>query len=86
MKCFQMGVFVIPEVCLIRRYGSQTTAFFSVFQCFSGYREYNKQAIVRDYAFIYEKGKKRGHSEPKIYKKYLAKGNSCSLVFHLLLF
>ena len=38
MKYFQMGIFVIRGVCLIRKYGSQTTAFFSVFQCFSGYR------------------------------------------------
>ena len=38
MKYFQMGIFVIPVVCLIRKYWSQTTAFFSVFQCFSGYR------------------------------------------------
>ena len=38
MKYFQMGIFVIPGVCLIRKYWSQTTAFFSVFQCFSGYR------------------------------------------------
>ena len=38
MKYFQMGIFVIPGVCLIRKYWSQTTAIFSVFQCFSGYR------------------------------------------------
>ena len=39
-KYFHMGIFVIPVVCLIRKYGSQTTAFFSAFQCFSGYREF----------------------------------------------
>ena len=38
MKYFHMGIFVIPGVCLIRKYGSQNTALFSVFQCFSGYR------------------------------------------------
>ena len=38
MKYFQMGIFVIPGVCLIRKYGSQTTAFYSAFQCFSGCR------------------------------------------------
>ena len=28
MKYFHMGMFVILGVCLIRKYGSQTTAFF----------------------------------------------------------
>ena len=44
MKYFQMGIFVIPGACLIRKYGSQTTAFVSVFQCFSGYREAVKKS------------------------------------------
>ena len=39
MEYFYVGIFEIPGVCLIWKYGSQTTAFFSVFQCFSGYRE-----------------------------------------------
>ena len=29
-------IYVIPRVCLIRKYGSQIWAFFSVFQYFSG--------------------------------------------------
>ena len=40
MEYFHMGIFVMSGVCLIRKYGFQTTAFFSVFQCFSGYRTY----------------------------------------------
>ena len=39
MKYFQMGIFVIPVVCLIRKYGYRNTAFFSVFQSYSGYRD-----------------------------------------------
>ena len=38
MKYFHVGIFVIPRVCLIRKYGSWNTAFFSVFQCSSGCR------------------------------------------------
>ena len=38
MKYFHMCIFVIPGACLIRKYGSQTTAFFSLFQCFSNSR------------------------------------------------
>ena len=32
MEYFHMGIFVIPGVFLIKKYGSQTTAFFSIFQ------------------------------------------------------
>ena len=31
MEYFHLGVFVIPRVCLIRKYGSQTQAFFFSF-------------------------------------------------------
>ena len=31
MKYFEMGIFVIPGVCLIRKYGSQSTAIFLYF-------------------------------------------------------
>ena len=36
MKYFQTGIFVIPGVCLIRKYGSQTTAFFLYFSASQG--------------------------------------------------
>ena len=36
MKYFHMGIFVIPGVCLIRKYGSQTTAFFLYFSASRG--------------------------------------------------
>ena len=38
MEYFHVAIFVISRVCLIRKYGSQSTAFFSVFHCFSGCR------------------------------------------------
>ena len=38
IEYFHLGIFVTLGVCLIRKYGSRNTAFFSVFQCFSGYR------------------------------------------------
>ena len=41
IEYFHLGIFVIPWVCLIRKYGSQNLALFSVFQCFSGYRGYS---------------------------------------------
>ena len=34
MKYFELGIFVIPGVCLIRKYVSQTQAFFYVFHFF----------------------------------------------------
>ena len=36
MKYFRMGIFVIPGVCLIRKYWSQTTAFFLYFSASRG--------------------------------------------------
>ena len=36
MKYFQMGIFVIPGVCPIRKYGSQTIAFFLYFTASRG--------------------------------------------------
>ena len=38
MEYFHVAFFVIPRVCLIIKYGSQSTAFFYVFQCSSGCR------------------------------------------------
>ena len=40
MEYFHLGIFVIPRVCLIRKYGSLNTAYFSVDLCFSGCRAY----------------------------------------------
>ena len=40
MEYFHVGIFVIPGVCLIRKYGSRKTAFFSVFQSSSGCRDF----------------------------------------------
>ena len=34
MEYFHLGIFVIPRVYLIRKYGSQTQAFFFVFHRF----------------------------------------------------
>ena len=34
------------EYFVIRKYVSQTTAFFSVFRCFSGYREYTFNSFL----------------------------------------
>ena len=31
MEYFHVGIFVIPGVCLIRKYGSRNTAFFLYF-------------------------------------------------------
>ena len=36
MKYFQMGIFVIPGICLIRKYWSQITAFFLYFSASRG--------------------------------------------------
>ena len=38
MKYFHMGIFVILRVYLVKQYGCQTQAFFSVFQCFLDHR------------------------------------------------
>ena len=55
MKYFQMGIFVITGVCLIIKYGSQTTTFFSVFQCFSGYRAVRWRKMVITSCHLYTK-------------------------------
>ena len=39
IKYFHMGIFVILGVYLIKKYGCQTQAFFSVFQCFLDHRD-----------------------------------------------
>ena len=39
IKYFHMGIFVILGVYLIKKYGCQSKAFFSVFQCFLDHRE-----------------------------------------------
>ena len=47
MEYFHVGIFVILGVCLIRKYGSQTTAFFSIFQCSSGCRDVMMKVHVK---------------------------------------
>ena len=39
IEYFHMGIFVSLWVYLIKKYGCQTKAFFSVFQCFLDYRD-----------------------------------------------
>ena len=48
MKYFHMGIFVILRVCLIKKYGYQTQAFSSVYQCFLDHRVF--RALVSAYA------------------------------------
>ena len=48
MEYFHVGIFVISGVCLIRKYGSRNTAFFSVFQCSLGCRV--PQLLAKPYA------------------------------------
>ena len=47
MEYFHVGIFVIPRACLVRKYGSQNTAFFSVFQCSSGCRVLGMKYLSR---------------------------------------
>ena len=49
MKYFHMGIFLILWVYLIKKYGCQTKAFFSVNQCFLDHIKETQLKVRVDY-------------------------------------